>query len=98
DGAGVLEHVVRGDDSASVRGIDPAADARRAVAEALVGRMLEGEAAAQPAAEARYAPRAHRELLVLGHAQRDRLLVGREPAAAVLVAAETMVSTKARAL
>ena len=67
----------------ALRRLDPAAHARGAVAEALVRRMLEREAAAQPAAEAGDAARRNRESLVLRHPQRDRLLVRREPPRAV---------------
>jgi hypothetical protein len=60
--------------------------------------VFEGEAAAQPAAEPGDAAGAHRQLLVLRHPQGDRLLVRRELAAAVLVAAEAMVAAEAGTL
>ena len=53
DRAGVVEHLVAGDDALAVRRLHAPPDARGAVAEALVQRVLEGEAAAEATAEAR---------------------------------------------
>jgi hypothetical protein len=60
--------------------------------------MLEGEAAAEPPAEPGDATGGHRKILVLGHAERDRLLVRREPAGALHPAAEPVVPAESRAL
>src|SRR5688572_15879840 len=97
-GARVLEHLVAGDDAGSVRGGHAPSDAGSAVAEALVQRMLEGEAAAQAPAQPRDAPRAHGQVLLLRHAERDRLLVGRVAARAHLSAAQAVVAAEACAL
>ena len=98
DGAGVVEDLVAGDDALAVRRRDAPPDARRPVAEALVERMLEREAAAEPPAEAGDPPGAHGQVLILGHAQRDRLLVRRVAARALAAAAEPVVAAEARAL
>ena len=98
DRARVVEHLVAGDDALAVRRRHAPPDAWRPVAEALVQRVLEGEAAAEPPAQPGDPARAHRQVLVLGHAQRDRLLVRRVAARALAAAAEADVAAEPRAL
>src|ERR687885_1297673 len=98
DDARVLEDAVLPDTADAPRRLDAPAHARRPVAKALVRGVLEGEAAAQAAAQPGQPPRRHRELLVLRHPKRDRLLVRRVAARALRPAAEAVVSAEARAL
>src|SRR4029453_11354771 len=95
-GARVRDDLVGRHDPRTERRLDATADAGSTVAKAPVRGVLEREAAPQTAAEPRDAPRAHGQILVLGHAQRDRLLVGREPAAAGLSTTKALDSAQTR--
>ena len=94
----VVEHLVVAHDALALRRRDHAADGRRAVAERAVDGVLEGEAAAQPAAQARDAAGVHRHVLILRHAQRDRLLVRGEARAAALGPAHAAAAALPRGL